>query len=98
MNRAKYIVINAEFPDTPVLFPVWCSHQEVARALVGIDGIESGQVLSAGFVRIETALMDTPNGQEAGVLVECFGESTSMDMKPQKIDAFLIEKMLGLKS
>jgi hypothetical protein len=89
MRKAKYIVIRDGLMESPVVFPEWLTHYDIARALVGVDGIGAGLVLSAGFVEIYS---DSP----LGLVVECSGESTSLSLNPGKHDALMIQKALGI--
>ena len=83
MTRSKYILIMVEGCETPIVFPVWCKHSDIARALVGADG----EVLSAGFVEFYA---DGGNAH-----VETLGESTSLKLAPGGNDAQLIARALG---
>jgi hypothetical protein len=97
MNAAKYIIIDDGMCLTPVVFPEFGNHRDVARGLVGADGIEAGQVLSAGFVKISTTLVFINGYEEAKITVQCYGKSVSLDdLEARPEDARLIEKALGL--
>lgn len=90
MKRAKYILIDDGMMESPIVFPTWLNHADIARALVGADGIDAGQVLSAGFVEF----YGTQNGE---VDCEVMGESTGLKLKPGKDDARFIARAMGMK-
>ncbi len=85
MTRSKYIIIMIEGCESPIVFPMWCKHSDIARALVGADG----EVLSAGYVEF----YGDENGNAHCVTM---GESTSLDLKPGEHDDKLIARALGL--
>jgi hypothetical protein len=88
VDRSKYIIIDDGMSETPFLFPEWCNHADVARALVGGMG---GEVTRAGFVTI------TPRESRAGLGVWCSGKSTSLKLQVGKNDHAIIASALGLK-
>ncbi len=87
MNRAKYIIIDNGTTDTPIVFPVWLGHDDMARSVRRAPG--SVTVLSAGFVEF----YGDENGNAKCVVM---GESTSLKLKPGEHDAKLIASALGL--
>lgn len=81
MTRSKYIIIE-NGTTTPIVFPVWLKHSDVARSI-------GGTVLSAGFVEFW--------GDEYGN-AQCtvMGESLSLKTKPREHDEGRIAQALGL--
>jgi hypothetical protein len=83
MTRAKYIIIDNGTTDTPIVFPGWLTHSDMARSI-------GGKVLSAGFVEFW--------GDEFGnAQCSVMGESISLKTKPGKHDERLIAQALGLE-
>ncbi len=89
MRRAKYIIIDNGTTDTPIVFPEWLTHSDIARALVGADGIESGKLLSAGFVEFYS-------DRNENIHCDTMGESTSLKLKPGEHDDRLLASALGM--
>ncbi len=84
MTRSKYIMVKVEGCETPIVFPVWCKHSDIARAIVGPDG----EVLSAGFVEFYA--------DGGNVYCDTLGESTGLKLKPRGVDSQLIASALGM--
>ena len=83
MTRAKYIIIdNGISPESPIVFPAWLTHCDMARDV-------GGTVLSAGFVEF---LGDGSGDTYCSVT----GESVSLKSKPREHDGKIIAKALGL--
>ena len=92
MDRAKYIVIEKMGTETPIVFPCWMEHKEIAGERA---------VISAGTVQFGIKITQQQDDGEDWKTIDvcCFGESTSCrnkDGKPIQSrgeeDAWLIEK------
>ena len=86
----KYIIVPSMGIPVAILFCELLGHDDVARAF------PQGRVLSAGFVSI---VMEEEGGTESrkGHIVahaHCYGESTTLHLKPGLDDAEIIEKQL----
>ncbi len=80
--RVKYLIYdNGVVADTPIIFPVWITHSEMAQNVA-----LPGKVVSAGFVEIY--------GDHGQAKCSTYGESVSMKLKPGENDAELIAKVL----
>jgi len=86
----KYILFPAEAPlscETPVLFPPWLLHKDVAAGLSQrLCGLPAP--VSAGFVKL-----DVSNNKDV-VIAICYGSSTSLSLHSRPQDAEFIEAML----
>jgi hypothetical protein len=84
-DDAKYIVFgrNDDYPPTPIVFPTYLQHRDVANAMRGLLGEPS----SAGFVSMNA--LDTA--------VFAWGESISLGLKSDgPRDSRLLAKILDL--
>ena len=91
MTGIKYVIIDE---IKPVLF----SECHVHRDFNGFPSPPGGEkITSAGFVSIRE--IDTPEESRLCTVrmlkSHCFGESTSLKMKPGPNDEWLIDKMLN---
>ncbi len=78
--KSKYIIIDVESLDLPVIFGEFMKHTDMARAIN-----PRGEVLGAGFVHID----------EKGKYV-CSGESISLKVKSRgQVDSDYLNKYLG---
>ena len=82
MSNCKYIILNG---NKPILFGTMMNHDQVANSLSKSLPLTP---TSAGFVGIKYRQMT----QEIEVSV--YGESTSLNLKSDPVDAILIEQML----
>lgn len=82
MSRCKYIM----FDETnPILFREHLNHSDMANHLSGL-----GEVTSAGFVQV---YVETFEKEFPSIEVSVFGESVSLKMKSNPVDAIWIKKM-----
>jgi hypothetical protein len=82
MKVIKYIMQDG---DTPILFPEWLTHSDVARSL-GRD------VISAGFCNV--------GGRDdyGNPLFHCYGKSVSMQLKSRgQQDSDILNRSFGIK-
>lgn len=95
MDKAKYIVVEENGTETPIIFPCWMLHANMAG---------DKKVVSAGVVRIyltnvaEANLSESEKAWDAEpmeIRAVCYGESVGLFLKsrPQE-DAELIEKTI----
>ena len=99
IDEAKYLVVEAKGTETPILFPCWMNHSEIAGAR---------KVVSAGRVRFSIRYQKIDgDGQyydagdvEPNIRVSCFGQSIMKDKSGNPIksrpeeDAALIQKSI----
>lgn len=94
-NDLKYVIVVKHDLEVPIIFPDIITHGE--------GKLPFGNVVAAGFCRIETEAVDTQDMSHApdGVLtpslvVSCYGSSTSLDIKSRgKVDAEIIKMELN---
>jgi hypothetical protein len=96
MDKAKYIVVEimvgVSMFETPILFPSFVGHDDMARSL----GIVPGKVLGAGFVEF-SAKEHLHCGLPFHVVeAVTYGKSTSLGVESREEDANLIRKALRL--
>jgi hypothetical protein len=87
MDRAKYIIIESDLIETPIVFPVWLKHSDVAA---GITGGDVSKVLSAGFVTVIPM-------RDYVIQVNCFGRSESLNVESKESDGLLIARALEIE-
>lgn len=85
MDRTKYIVVEFNGLETPILFPAHVGHDDMARSL----GITADDVVSAGFVHIYPLRGDC-------LVVKAIGESITLKVASREEDADLIRKALHI--
>jgi len=82
MARCKYIM----FDETnPIIFREHLNHSDMANHLSGL-----GKVTSAGFVQV---YVETLEKEFPYIEVYVFGESVTLQMKSNPVDALWIKKM-----
>lgn len=90
MDRSKYIVIEISFVETPIVFPVWLNHADMALAFTrGAAGDRGVNIVSAGFVSV------TPR-PDGGIHVDCFGRSESLKCDAREGDGALLASALKI--
>ena len=91
MQHFKYILFPASAPldvETPVLFPPWLQHKDVAAGLSQrLGGLPAP--VSAGFVKF-----DHPGYRGGQVIAICYGSSDSLNLASRPQDAEFIEALL----
>jgi hypothetical protein len=109
MDTAKYIVVEIFCGimkmETPILFPAYVGHDDMARAL----SIAPDDVLGAGFVEIHPSRESLAFGELQGlfqkgdsvnldyqITVKAYGSSTSLGVSSRKEDSTLIRKALNI--
>lgn len=93
-DRVKYIIVEINGLETPVLFPNWVEHHHVAQAFGGKD-----RVLSAGFVDIEGDPEPLGKASEIfpsrhGLKVSCHGRSQTLGKESKDNDRIFIQNLL----
>lgn len=87
MERAKYVIFKAESLETPVIFPLWLKHSDVALAITGGD---LSKVLSAGFFSVMPK-------RDYVIQVDCFGRSESLNIESRESDGALVARALSIE-
>ena len=87
MDNSKYIMVDYRGVNTPILFPNYVNHSDIAKAFGGKD-----KVLSAGFFEVGAK----PDKDDLdNISVSVFGESTSLGKEVDiDNDPFYIRKLL----
>lgn len=78
MDHGKYIIVNQMGLETPILFPSYIDHCEIAKNFQ--------EVLSAGNFQVL--------GNAEDIQVSTFGKSTTLKMNSRERDAELIKRLL----
>jgi hypothetical protein len=87
VHKSKYIIYShAIDPDTPLIFPMWVKHSDMAELLP-----PSSEVLSAGFVEFGIP------GKYGDPECRAYGDSVSLGIKSREIDSALINRALGIE-
>jgi hypothetical protein len=87
MDNSKYIMVDYQGINTPILFPSFVVHSDIAKVFGGKD-----KVLSAGFFEVG-AKPDKDDTDNISVCV--FGKSTTVGKEVDKEnDPFYIRKLL----
>ncbi len=90
MDYGKYIIVDYGVCDTPILFPCYLNHFDVARGFGG-----KKNVTSAGF--FEVGAKPTKEDSE-NIEVSVFGKSETLGKEVNKeIDPIFIQKLLRKK-
>jgi hypothetical protein len=81
-DQAKYIIVESNGLEMPIVFASLLKHKEVAGAR---------KVVAAGFVFFRHG----HGGEETNMVAECFGMSTSLEISSRPgIDDKLIERFI----
>lgn len=101
MKRAKYVIISMGTVDVPIVFPEFASHAKIAGGMLGPVAGKNWRekVLSAGFVDFGTEISDGCGGrceEKAKILVECYGQSITLDKAARPEDARMLARALGV--
>ena len=87
MDYGKYIIVEVMGADTPILFPSFINHCDIARGFGG-----KKNVISAGF--FEVGAKPTKKDPE-NIEVSVFGKSETLNKKVNKeTDPCFIQKLL----
>ncbi len=87
MDNGKYIIVEVMGADTPILFPCYLNHCDVARGFGG-----KKKILSAGF--FEVGAKPTKEDPE-NIEVSVFGKSETLGKKVnEENDSIFIQKLL----
>lgn len=81
MSHSKYIMIEWMGIETPILFPAWVQHADIASAI--LRSRPGCSLISAGFFSVG-------DNQE----VSTFGHSQSLNLNSREEDARFIAKLL----
>lgn len=79
MMRMKYIVYDNGLFDAPIIFPECMDHSTIVFQL----GLDNSQLISAGYVQFNNGLVD------------CYGQSQSLEISSSLNDSDIINTMLG---
>ena len=87
MDNSKYIMVDYRGVNTPILFPNYVNHSDIAKAFGGKD-----KVLSAGFFEVGAK----PDKDDLdNINVSVFGKSVTVGKEVDKEnDPFFILKLL----
>ena len=78
---AKYVMLNINGLDVPIIFPDTLGHDEVSEAIIERLG---GEVASAGFVKLVEK-------------TECYGNSFSLRIPSKEGDSALMGRILDVE-
>ena len=79
----KYIIIERNGLEVPILFADFEDHNKIAEALGGVN-----KITGAGFCQFIS-------GDNYKALVKCYGESFTLGIKSKPEDEILINRMLN---